>query len=156
VQKECAELQNSFGIDINLLLFCGFVGAVHRALLPKEDLSDAIATVAQWQRSIVGPLRATRRTLKQLAPPHNVVEPLVKDLRVSVKSIELEAERIEQIALEAWCLSRLDSWPRLPQEIAVPANIRTLFALGGASTQQIALPDNVIAAARIASFQRGK
>jgi uncharacterized protein (TIGR02444 family) len=27
VQKECAELQDSFGIDVNLLLFCAFVDA---------------------------------------------------------------------------------------------------------------------------------
>ena len=79
VQRECLELQDSFGIDINLLLFCAFVGAVHGAL-----------------------------------------------------------------------------WPCSEPDIAVPANIRTLFALGSTRAQQIALPENVVAAVRSASFQAGR
>ena len=53
VQKECVELQDSVGIDVNILLFCAFVGAVHGALLSEQELSDAIAAVAQWQEAII-------------------------------------------------------------------------------------------------------
>ena len=152
VQKECVELQDSVGIDVNILLFCAFVGAVHGALLSEQELSDAIAAVAQWQETIIRPLRATRRTLKQLMPPETFLKPLVKDLRAGVKSIELQAERVEQIALEAWCQSRVDSWPRVERNAAVTANIRTLFALNGTHSR-IVLPVNTIAAAQLAALQ---
>ena len=152
VQEECLQLQDSAGVDVNLLLLSAFIGAVHGALPSEQDLRDATATVAEWQNSVVGPLRATRRALKQLTPPAAVSLPQVQDLRADVKSIELEAERIEQLALEAWCQSRLDSWPRAEPDVAVAANVSTLLALYGTRSQRIVLlPERVIAAARMAA-----
>lgn len=147
VQEECLQLQDKFGIDINLLLFSAFVGAVHGALLSTQEVRDASAAVAQWQEAVVRPLRANRRTLKQVAPPHAFVTPLIERLRAEIKAVELEAERIEQIALEAWCQSRVNSWPRAERNAAVTANIRALFALSGAHSQ-IVLPASTIAAAQ--------
>jgi uncharacterized protein (TIGR02444 family) len=147
VQDECIELQDSFGIDVNVLLFCAFVGAVHGALLSEKEISDAMAVAAQWQDSVVRPLRATRRALNQSTPPQAVIGPLVKDFRTNLKSVELEAERIEQIALESWFLSRLESWARAEPDTAIAANIRGLFAISGSPAQHIALPKNLIAAA---------
>jgi uncharacterized protein (TIGR02444 family) len=152
VQEECLRLQDSAGIDVNLLLLSAFIGAVHGVLPSEQDLRGAIATVAQWQNGVVGPLRATRRALKQLAPPQGVPPLLVQGLRADVKSIELEAERIEQLALESWCLSRLDSWPRAEPDAAVAANINALLALYGTRSQPIVfLPERLIAAARMAA-----
>jgi uncharacterized protein (TIGR02444 family) len=158
VQEECLLLQDRFGIDINLLLFSAFVGAVHGALLPTEELSNANAAVAQWQEGIVRSLRTVRRALKQAKPPHPIVAAPIHDLREKIKSIELEAERIEQVALEAWCQSRVESWPRAERATAVTANVRALFALSGDRARKIALPANTIAAvqtaARVATLDR--
>jgi uncharacterized protein (TIGR02444 family) len=32
VRRQCLRLKDEYGIDVNLLLFCAFVGAVHAAL----------------------------------------------------------------------------------------------------------------------------
>jgi uncharacterized protein (TIGR02444 family) len=153
VQEECLQLQDKFGIDINLLLFSAFIGAVHGALLPTEELSNASAAVAQWQGNVVRSLRTIRRALKQADLPHPAVALPVDSLRKSVKSAELEAERVEQIALEAWCQSHIGSWPRAEPNAAVTANIRVLLALSGIVPQEIALPANTIAAAQMAARQ---
>jgi uncharacterized protein (TIGR02444 family) len=153
VQEECLLLQDRFGVDINLLLFSAFVGAVHGALLPTEELSDASAAVAQWQEGVVRSLRTIRRALKQAEPPHPIVAAPVHGLRESIKSIELEAERIEQVALEAWCQSRVESWPRAERSAAVTANIRVLLARSGTPAQEIALPANLLAAVQMAARQ---
>lgn len=153
VREECLILQDRFGLDINLLLFSAFVGAVHGALLPTEELSNANATIAQWQDGVVRPLRAVRRTLKQAEAPHPVVAAPIHDLRENVKSVELEAERIEQVILEAWCHSRVESWPRAERSAAVTANIRLLLTLRGTIAQEIALPANMLAAAQVAARQ---
>jgi uncharacterized protein (TIGR02444 family) len=149
VEEECLQLQDKFGVDVNLLLFSAFVGAVHGALVPTEELSNAGAAIAHWQGNVVRSLRTIRRALKQAELPHPAVALAVDSLRKSVKSIELEAERIEQIALEAWCQSRVGSWPRADRSTAVTANIRVLLALSGIAS----LPENTIAAAQIAARQ---
>ena len=146
VQEECLHLQDKFGIDVNLVLFCAFVGAVHGALLPTEELSNVSIALGQWHEGVVRPLRTIRRALKQGGPPHPVGAASIDSFRKSIKSVELEAERIEQLALEDWCQSRVDSWPRAERNAAVTANIRALFALRGTLAQQIALPANTIAA----------
>jgi uncharacterized protein (TIGR02444 family) len=151
VEEECLQFQDKFGVDVNLLLFSAFVGAVHGALLPTEELSNASATIAQWQENVVRSLRTIRRALKQAELPHPAVALAVDGLRESVKSVELEAERIEQIALEAWCQSRVG--PRAERNAAVRANIRVLLALSGVVPQEIALPENTIAAAQMAARQ---
>ena len=153
VQEECLLLQDKYGIDVNLLLFSAFVGAVHGALLPTEELRNASAAVALWQEHVVRSLRTIRRAMKETEPPHPVVAAPIHDLRESIKSAELEAERIEQVALEAWCQSRVESWPRAESSAAVTANMRALFALSGALAQEIALPANTLAAVRMAAHQ---
>jgi len=150
VQKECLELQDRFGIDVNLLLFCAFIGAVHGALLSEEDARQAMNVVAWWQENVVTPLRAMRRALRELEPPVAAIGPLVQGVRVNIEAIELEAERIEQMMLETWCLARLDAWRRTEVDAAVTANVRTLLAVSGGCAQQIALPQHVIAAAHTA------
>jgi uncharacterized protein (TIGR02444 family) len=144
VRKECIELQDNFGVDVNLLLFTAFIGAVHGALLSRDEISDAMCLVGQWQGGVVRRLRETRHTIKDLLPQLAMQETLVTDFRDKIKSIELEAERIEQAALEAWLSSHIHFWQRAEPRAAVMSNIRTLFALCG--EQQIAMPTNVLAA----------
>jgi len=143
VQRECLELQDRYGIDVNLLLFCAFVGAVHAALLSADEVKQAASAVAEWQRDVVVGLRGVRRALKPLAQDKAPPGAAAAALRETVKAAELEAERIEQQMLERWAAERLAAWPRAEPPAAVAANIRALFAVASAPPD---LPTHLIAA----------
>jgi uncharacterized protein (TIGR02444 family) len=147
VQKECLDLQDRHGIDVNLLLFCAFAGAVHGAVLPDDDLKQAARLVNGWHNKIVTNLREARRALKPFATDASSIASTAAALRNSVKAVELEAERIEQTMLEEWSASRLRAWPRTRAAEAVLANIRALFALGAGVAGEPDLPQHLIAAA---------
>jgi uncharacterized protein (TIGR02444 family) len=34
VQQECLNLQDQYGIDVNVLLFCAYAGVIHGAIMP--------------------------------------------------------------------------------------------------------------------------
>ena len=82
VADECLALQERLGLDVNILLFAAFLGAVEGAQLEVSDIAAASAGVAKWQDEIVRPLRQTRRALKSM----NAEGP-----RAQVKAAELEA-----------------------------------------------------------------
>ena len=142
VQDECLRLQDEHGVDVNLLLFCAYLGAQHGAIVPGDALRAAAEIVRPWQNLVVANLRATRRALKSFA-----AEGLqsATALRVDVKKLELEAEQVEQAILEEWGLTRRGEWPRAKPEDAIQANIKTL--LSEFATQRPDPPRHLIAAA---------
>ena len=81
---------------MNLVLFLLWCAWSSR---PLDDaaLAAAEATVASWQRQVVGPLRGVRRDLKGSPLPGIATE----GLRAQIKALELAAERLEQDALFA-------------------------------------------------------
>lgn len=95
VADACLALQDRLGLDVNLLLFCCWTGSQGRRL-DSVEMARLMAAVEDWQRSIVGPLRAVRRRLKEL-PGGTSGE--AGALRLAVKDCELAAERIEQTML---------------------------------------------------------
>jgi len=118
VATACLALQDRYGLDVNLLLFCCWAGARgHKLTRPKlKRLGDQVAA---WQAEVATPLRAVRRRLKQEG------DDAAQDLRAKVLELEIEAERIEQ-----WRLA--DLLP-LPQEHPEPryaaANLLAYLAL---------------------------
>lgn len=96
VAVACVALQDRWGLDVNLLLWCCWHGAERRRLSP-EDVKRAIDAARPWQSEVVQPLRALRRMLKPGVPgiPQNRVEVL----RGGLKKVELEAEHIAQMTL---------------------------------------------------------
>lgn len=92
VEEECLLLQEKYGIDVNLLLFCAWVGTQRDLVLSPADIAGADAVIQAWRKDIVRPLRSVRRALKP-------VERRTGGLRTRVKAIELEAEQIEQAML---------------------------------------------------------
>ena len=151
VQKECLDLQDHYGIDVNLLLFCAFVGAVHGAVMPENDLKLAAGLVSEWHNKIVTNLREARRALKPFARDFSSIASAAGALRNNVKALELEAEQIEQTILEEWCASRLGAWPRTQAAEAAAANIRALLALGAGTARELELPHHLAAAATAAA-----
>jgi uncharacterized protein (TIGR02444 family) len=124
VQEECLHLQEHYGVDVNALLFCVYVGAVYGALLSDSDVRAIAAATGEWNRTIVGNLREARRALKPFAADPSAP---AAALRAVVKGAELEAERIEQMTLESWSAGRIQTWPRTRPEAAVVANIAALL-----------------------------
>jgi uncharacterized protein (TIGR02444 family) len=151
VQQECLALQDDHGVDVNLLLFCAFVGAGHGALLSERAVTEAADMIRTWQSDVVGALRAARRTLKQFAAESGPLDTPIAALRTRVKELELDAERVEQAMLEHWATVHIESWPRTPPADAVADNIRTLLAMSARKTAPPIWPQHLTAAALTAA-----
>jgi uncharacterized protein (TIGR02444 family) len=85
-------LQDQHGVDVNLALFCCWIGEK----LDAAALAEADARVAEWRAEVVQPLRAVRRWLKGRDDA----------LRAAVAAQELAAEQREQAMLFAWAVAR--------------------------------------------------
>jgi uncharacterized protein (TIGR02444 family) len=86
VEHILLDLQDRYGADVNLVLFCLWIGE-----LTPEAVARAEAAVRPWRQEVVVPLRKIRRALKQ--------EREAGTLREHVKAAELEAERLAQLQL---------------------------------------------------------
>jgi len=97
VAQACLDLQDRCGVDVNLLLYllhlAGDGWSLDGAALGRLD-----AACAPWRESVVRPLRGVRRALKTDLGALAVSD--AQSLRADVKRIELEAERLQQAAME--------------------------------------------------------
>ena len=139
VQDECLALQDKFGLDVNLILLCSYLGAVHGVTLTAEETASARDVVRQWHDDIVRPLRVARRSLKPIEGQD------AQRLRAQVKAAELESERIEQTMLQQWADARLAQWRRGEARAAVPTNLQALLAASGIErlTAETAMPHTI-------------
>ena len=92
VETACLTLQNGVGLDVDMLLFCLWLGGRGESIAPILD--RALAVSEEWQ-AVVAPLRAARRALKTLPQDRGDTA----RLRTAVKTCELDAERFEIEAL---------------------------------------------------------
>jgi uncharacterized protein (TIGR02444 family) len=88
-------LQKALGIDVNVLLFCAWLGA-RKTVMTTEDIEAFEAIVRPWQLSVVHPLRAARDAMKAMP---EMAHDDVKALRKQVLEVELRAEQIQQALL---------------------------------------------------------
>ncbi len=101
VEAACLALQLRHGIDVNILLFCGWAGRRGRAL-DAADLGRLIEAARPWREATVLPLRALRTWLKsQTVTPAGAPAGAAAALRERIKASELEAEAIQQALLVA-------------------------------------------------------
>jgi uncharacterized protein (TIGR02444 family) len=122
VEGACLSLQDGFGIDVNLALFCLWVGAARGGAVEAADVDAAAVLVSDWQAEVVAPLRAVRRRVKRMAL---VADPGVAAFRGRVAAVELDGERIEQALLFRWAEPR---WPPRPFRAGrAAANLRVLL-----------------------------
>ncbi len=92
VAPACLALQERHGLDVNLLLFCGWAGRRGRALAA-ADIERLIEAARPWREAAVSPLRTLRKWLKdQSVAPADAAG----RLRVRIKEAELRAEAIQQ------------------------------------------------------------
>jgi len=154
VQDECLELQDRFDFDVNLVLFCAYLGAAHGAALPADDVASARDAVREWHGAIAKPLRSARRKLKTIGLPDAQEAAAAMQLRAQVKAAEFESERIEQMMLERWAERRLPAWPHGKTSEAIVANLRTLFATYAVYLEPSSAAKQLIAAALSATAIR--
>jgi uncharacterized protein (TIGR02444 family) len=137
VQDECLNLQDKFGLDVNLVLLCAFLGAIHGVALTPDDVASARQEVRQWHDDVVRTLRAARRSLKTIELQDTDTAQAAKQLRTQVKAAELESEHIEQTMLEQWANGRLAARPRGNSRDVVPANLQALLAAYGIGPERL-------------------
>ena len=97
VGASCIELQDQYGVDVNVLLYLFFLATQGRAVA-RDDVTRIDAEVRAWRDEVVKPLRSVRRALRSTIGASD--SSLAQSLRTEVKRIELEAERIQQETLE--------------------------------------------------------
>ncbi len=98
VAGACLDLQGRRGCDVNVLLFCCWLGASGRPTLTAERLRAILKVSDVWQAEIVKPLRQVRQLLKD-KPWTETLPETVDAARRRVAEAELAAEHAEQLKL---------------------------------------------------------
>ncbi len=97
VADACLALQESHGIDVNVLLFCCWLGESGRGALGAKEMADALALVDRWHQDVVRRLRAVRTGLKG---GFGEIDVEYSDpLRGQIMASELDAEHVEHMTL---------------------------------------------------------
>ena len=143
VDAECLALQDTHGIDVDLLLFCAWTGA-QDILLTDADMAAIEALVRPWRDTAIAPLRAARRGIKTLP---QMADADVAALRKDVAALELRAEQIEHAMLYA-VASTLGSASGTTAEEAMRRNVSALGRAKG--VPELAAPRLIEAALKLA------
>ncbi len=136
VQEAFLALQNERGVDINMLLFCIWLGRTH------GEFSDSLFAAAcdfsvSWARHVVVPLRNVRTWMKG-AGCHDGAVPVqdCMDLREKVKGIEFAAEKLQEEVLESLCADHPRAQQSAAQQLAAAtSNIRRYCACLGIAVE---------------------
>ncbi|VAW57254.1 hypothetical protein MNBD_GAMMA07-1351 [hydrothermal vent metagenome] len=96
VETLCLNLQNNHAINVNILLYCYWIGA-KKCILNEDDIQILLDTAQPWQ-TIIAPLRDSRKMMQQhlVAMPANMRKQTV----FNINEMEINAEHMTQIALE--------------------------------------------------------
>ena len=87
VPQSCLALQDTYGLDVNLLLYGAWLASAGRRL-SHPHLLAVEAAVTDWRNKVVIPLRTLRRQWRSF--------PLAQALREEIKTLELVAEQQQQ------------------------------------------------------------
>lgn len=133
VAEACLALQEDWGADVNLLLYCCWLGQAGRAL-DKRSLRKAVTAVSRWQAEVIKPLRQARRTLKK--PPDGVPVEWAGQLRKRIGALELNLEYLEQRLLTDAAQALPPAKHSQPPGTATVASLNRYLALLGVPTGQ--------------------
>ena len=130
VEAACLRLQDDHGADVNLVLFCCWLGAAGCGRVAEPLLRSALAAASQWHGRAVAPLRALRRSLKH--DPAPLPAAAAEPVRRKVLAAELEAEHALQTLLFALA-SDLDrtALPAERRAADADANIEACLSMKG-------------------------
>lgn len=130
VADECIALQDRHDLDVNVLLFCAWVGAANGVSMTQDDLRSIEATVGDWNAEVVKPLRLARRAMKNW--------PSAAALRERVKVLELDVEQTEQAMLFDVAQDRWGDATSAGRAETVARNLDVLLATVGRSAAEAA------------------
>jgi uncharacterized protein (TIGR02444 family) len=131
----CIRLQDEVGVDVNVLLFLLWNASLKRRFSAAE-VAAIDRHVAAWRQNAVIPLRNVRRALKAAPGPLPAGEAEV--FRTKIKGLELEAERLQQQALDGYTPStRLGETANSAEE-AARANVAAYETVVGRRFPQAA------------------
>ncbi|MFT4861575.1 MAG: hypothetical protein ACI95C_000785 [Pseudohongiellaceae bacterium] len=135
VAPACLNLQNEHGLDVNLILFCCWHGAVH------GELSSALLEKASnysisWRENLVQPLRSARIWMKSAKTDDLTASPGYEALRQQIKAVELAAEKMQQSVLQDMVLESGYGGIAANPESAIRGNLKSLLEL----TNTVATP----------------
>ena len=120
VAEACLELQDSAGVDVNVLFFVLYMAA-HKRELKRAEIERIDESIKTWRDQAVVPLRTLRRKLKTGIAPLATAD--TEKLRSAVKRLELEAEHIEQQWLERNFTPTNIGAPATSENAAAQANL---------------------------------
>jgi len=99
VGTACIYLQDRHGIDVNVMLFCLWLGETNRGVLDAEECASMTAAAEKWHNEVVKSLRHVRRILKDGFP--NSPPSLRESLRGEIQAAEINSEHLQQLLLAA-------------------------------------------------------
>lgn len=114
VEKVCLELQNEHQADVNILLYCCWLGDQKRSI-NSDHIPVLLDALESWL-TIIKPLRESRKLMQQslIAMPPSMVDQTLNN----ISEMELNAEHMAQLALEkALTISQLKE-SEAPSELA--------------------------------------
>ena len=97
VGPACIALQDRRGLDVNMLLWCCWVGAEGGGAIGEAAMGRAVDRVAPWREAVVEPLRRARRAIHDAAP--EAIAEAAEALRRKTLSAEIDSERVAQLIL---------------------------------------------------------
>ena len=99
VPPACLVLQERHHIDVNVLLFCCWLGASGRGIMTDAETAAMVGAVDSWHETVVREIRAVRQRMKGGMPPAPIE--LSDPLRSRIAKIEVDCEHVEQLMLAA-------------------------------------------------------
>ncbi len=130
VPAACLALQERHPIDVNVILFCSWVGHSGHGVMSEGELARTLDAVSEWHEDIVRALRAVRQRLKGGLPPAPAA--LSDALRRRILKIEVDCEHAEQLMLAGTLVREADD-SLTPERRAADAlaNIANYFSNQG-------------------------
>lgn len=118
VARCCLAAQDELGLDVNLLLYAGWL-AQQGLMLDALHLQALQAVLTPWREQVVQPLRQLRRAWRELAP--------ARGLYAQLKALELAAEQQQQEMI--WQFYAVNPLPAAPEPV-LEANLDCVFTQG--------------------------
>jgi len=97
VEKSCLSLQDNHSLNVNLILFCFWLGLKHKEKLEHKQLQKLINISLPWEEITVS-LRKSRLMLKH--SPIAMPADFKQETNEGVCKLELNTEHMQQLALE--------------------------------------------------------
>lgn len=134
VGAACLELQGAHELDVNILLFCQWLGASGRGALSPAQMKTVTDTVHVWHRDVVRALRAVRTLMKGGMDP--APADLAESLRQRIQKTEIDCEHTEQLMLAGSIETAVDDARSRDDRLAdAVSNLSEYFRIfGGAVT----------------------